>query len=207
MHTRLLCMLQQLLPFTVLKLPRVSWKNWRILQVATALTVYGIETLRNIVNMLCSILLVATALTVYGIETVLLHTKPSMPYCSCNSSYRLRYWNSLYMCDQKQQLRLRCNSSYRLRYWNSPTSVLPVLMLALSCNSSYRLRYWNGRAWKPMPKINSSSVATALTVYGIETHLSNSSSFTAKRLPLQQLLPFTVLKQWSSLLHYFYWNF
>ena len=44
-----------------------------------------------------------------------------------------------------------------------------------------------------MPKINSSSVATALTVYGIET--SQCSCLSCYILELQQLLPFTVLKR------------
>ena len=35
---------------------------------------------------------------------------------------------------------LRCNSSYRLRYWNSSRPLKP-LYLADCCNSTYRLRY------------------------------------------------------------------
>ena len=59
--------MQQLLPFTVLKL-EIDVANATPSHVATALTVYGIETAT------CSVfnnqmLLVATALTVYGIET------------------------------------------------------------------------------------------------------------------------------------------
>ena len=61
--------LQQHLPFTVLKLPFVSWKNCTILQsVATALTVYGIETLLLLIQ-INDRLFVVTAPTVYGIET------------------------------------------------------------------------------------------------------------------------------------------
>ena len=87
--------LQQHLPFTVLKLPRiicakaqiillvataltvhgietllktcVSFKSFR---VATALTVHGIETMYQFPSVLRSILYVATALTVHGIETL-----------------------------------------------------------------------------------------------------------------------------------------
>ena len=61
-------MLQQHLPFTVLK-PEVTSNSWsRKFIVATALTVYGIET--GILRKNCStIVRVATALTVYGIET------------------------------------------------------------------------------------------------------------------------------------------
>ena len=61
--------------------------------VATALTVYGIETLHYITyTRNLEIRIVATALTVYGIET-----SPFMGFMdgisqkSCNSPYRLRY--------------------------------------------------------------------------------------------------------------------
>ena len=67
--------MQQLLPFTVLK-PINEFKNVAFLDVATALTVYGIETPE------ASCLLqdacprtVATALTVYGIETARLRAR------------------------------------------------------------------------------------------------------------------------------------
>ena len=110
---------------------------------------------------------VATVLTVYGIET--LHT--SNYYCfiyfSCNSTYRLRYWNPehaesyrVFRIKPLQQylpftvlklnrIRIRtrwslhsCNSTYRLRYWNH-WILCRILGLLLSCNSTYRLRYWN----------------------------------------------------------------
>ena len=60
-------MLQQYLPFTVLKQVFISNKYNKILQVATVLTVYGIET--HIESKSIRILQVATVLTVYGIET------------------------------------------------------------------------------------------------------------------------------------------
>ena len=61
--------LQQLLPFTVLKLIKKPSKKKNALNtVATALTVYGIETaIRR--NDFVESDAVATALTVYGIET------------------------------------------------------------------------------------------------------------------------------------------
>ena len=56
--------------------------------VATALTVYGIETIAF--SNAAFTLRVATALTVYGIET--LTTKLAcLQLLSCNSTYRLRY--------------------------------------------------------------------------------------------------------------------
>ena len=59
--------LQQLLPFTVLKrfCKFCQLKVYKL--VATALTVYGIETSNGVPKSSNS--LVATALTVYGIET------------------------------------------------------------------------------------------------------------------------------------------
>ena len=67
--------LQQHLPFTVLKLQSLPLKQTHH-NVATAPTVYGIET--NISLLIVSPpVLVATAPTVYGIET----TKPNMLYC------------------------------------------------------------------------------------------------------------------------------
>ena len=61
-------LLQQYLPFTVLKLP-VIMKILNIFStVATVLTVYGIETCVNIFACRCNSS-VATVLTVYGIET------------------------------------------------------------------------------------------------------------------------------------------
>ena len=61
-------MLQQHLPFTVLKLtPRFKGAA-DAYKVATAPTVYGIETEEALASMLL-LYLVATAPTVYGIET------------------------------------------------------------------------------------------------------------------------------------------
>ena len=62
------------------------------MQVATVLTVYGIET--RLGQMLCQgqLLPVATVLTVYGIETKLqiVHQHELLGN-RCNSTYRLRY--------------------------------------------------------------------------------------------------------------------
>ena len=64
------------------------------LKVATVLTVYGIETI-IIFWLIHSISSVATVLTVYGIETIYLLINITISYhLSCNSTYRLRYWNS-----------------------------------------------------------------------------------------------------------------
>ena len=58
--------------------------------VATALTVYGIETSKYVFPLYHSFP-VATALTVYGIETESFHNIFYKGNTSCNSPYRLRY--------------------------------------------------------------------------------------------------------------------
>ena len=84
-------MLQQLLPFTVLKPANLQSLRASILLVATALTVYGIET-TSIQYPFLRANLVATALTVYGIETSISELFTASPFQNgCNSSYRLRY--------------------------------------------------------------------------------------------------------------------
>ena len=57
--------------------------------VATALTVYGIETSLMSLRTKIYFIRVATALTVYGIETGA--GVPVNMTIRCNSSYRLRY--------------------------------------------------------------------------------------------------------------------
>ena len=131
--------LQQYLPFTVLKLSYVKlyffciviiscnstyrlryWNNNSggfsngSLDVATVLTVYGIETFRK---SLTDTLNVATVLTVYGIETINSSDKNLQKSLSCNSTYRLRYWN-LGSVSLSLSNVIGCNSTYRLRYWN-----------------------------------------------------------------------------------------
>ena len=86
---------------------------------------------------------------------------------------------------------LSCNSTYRLRYWND-TRYRKARNTYMCCNSTYRLRYWNF----PRIKIQDGdtlSVATVLTVYGIETEVHQDPPYSYGGL--QQYLPFTVLKQ------------
>ena len=62
------------------------------MSVATAPTVYGIETLqKTIMHGACPRSLVATAPTVYGIETIILSSSSAASTKRCNSTYRLRY--------------------------------------------------------------------------------------------------------------------
>ena len=80
--------MQQHLPFTVLKLGSLPFQPTS-LSVATALTVYGIETDdASLVSEPKNG--VATALTVYGIETRI-HQQSHLNPFRCNSTYRLRY--------------------------------------------------------------------------------------------------------------------
>ena len=110
----------------------------------------------------------------------------------CNSTYRLRYWNAKFRFDFLADW-LRCNSTYRLRYWNSlmiPSTVSPPFT---SCNSTYRLRYWN---WKEVYKVTPSF--HQLQQYLPFTVLKRIGVLlwkTADAKTLQQYLPFTVLKQ------------
>ena len=108
---------------------------------------------------------------------------------SCNSAYRLRYWNSLEIIYDTNALR-SCNSAYRLRYWNIILSIV-ILTLPTSCNSAYRLRYWNAHCsiWV---RNDEPLVATVLTACGIETHHFTSELSVINGL--QQCLPLAVLK-------------
>ena len=60
--------MQQLLPFTVLKRKNTGRGDYHEYNVATVLTVYGIETIHHQHYLLCD-LEVVTVFTVYGIET------------------------------------------------------------------------------------------------------------------------------------------
>ena len=72
--------LQQYLPFTVLKLNSIAKAELND-EVATVLTVYGIETYSSTNLLTFQQLLVATVLTVYGIETFIFDTHASIPSC------------------------------------------------------------------------------------------------------------------------------
>ena len=182
--------MQQHLPFTVLK-PKSStkpairplsrcnstyrlryWNTKNIKPsvsksdpVATALTVYGIETSHWWPFSLD--FLVATALTVYGIETVCDFVISCVSQECCNSTYRLRYWNvkilakGAIICLPLQQhlpfTVLKHDQSFvqDLTHFYIVATALTVygietryLVNAVnhafpSCNSTYRLRYWN----------------------------------------------------------------
>ena len=135
---------------------------------------------------------VATALTACGIETVQPTRNQNTRKVSCNSTYRLRYWNWVL---KKRRKKLMNELQQHL-----PLAVLKLTLTEtflfpgnISCNSTYRLRYWNlnyisyiyhFRSLQQhlplavlkliLPHIKTKqmpTVATALTACGIETAL------------------------------------
>ena len=159
-------MLQQYLPFTVLKLVMV--------------------------NVSSSSSFVATVLTVYGIETHTYIEKTADSLLGCNSTYRLRYWNMNDITVPLVTDMKRCNSTYRLRYWNSAVGTYILICFSPACcNSTYRLRYWNISTIScSSDKYSLSCNSTyRLRYWNI---IMRCQTF---NLALQQYLPFTVLKR------------
>ena len=133
--------------------------------------------------------MVATVLTVYGIETELRRHSPCQHKMRCNSTYRLRYWNTQ---PENIVLRLALVATVltvygieTMRNTEPSASSIPVATVltvygieTIVCEIIlYKINY---------------IVATVLTVYGIETRASSPLYCT---LVLQQYLPFTVLKR------------
>ena len=115
-------------------------------------------------------------------------------YLSCNSTYRLRYWNCRVSAQLLYSLLISCNSTYRLRYWN-PLLIREVIFYFHSCNSTYRLRYWNTKIQnlsvsKSEPRCNSTY---RLRYWNLVADLAQPLTI----ILLQQHLPFTVLKRFS----------
>ena len=143
--------------------------------------------------MVASIALISAALQQYLPFTVLKLNKFYAKHFtrSCNSTYRLRYWNSNLPIGN-----INCSSLQQYL----PFTVLKLARFLIfyslskfsSCNSTYRLRYWNSRP-SSLASASTFAVATVLTVYGIETItlLTEVHCWLAR---LQQYLPFTVLK-------------
>ena len=91
----MMVVLQQYLPFTVLKPTLIVFNNSIITLVATVLTVYGIETSFSSWKLFHYAEHVAIALTVYGIETRKLVSK--LPWIC----YVLQQYLSLTVYDKK----------------------------------------------------------------------------------------------------------
>ena len=135
--------LQQYLPFTVLKRSPLIFQRLDVEYVATVLTVYGIETLRNLIILL---VLIMSCNSTYRLRywNIRMRNLQNVLLWSCNSTYRLRYWNRKEELIKQLQAEIGCNSTYRLRYWNLELfSIFRSLNFMEGCNSTYRLRYWN----------------------------------------------------------------
>ena len=162
------------------------------LSVATVLTVYGIETSSLERTVLWKT--VATVLTVYGIETIKrLYTNYEL-VLSCNSTYRLRYWNSFLISHKRfypllQQylpftvLKLAYNRFCSSHQAGSLQQYLPftVLKLAQNCSvpNASLMRFFRLQQYLPF---------TVLKL------IKNFSCVVLSKCELQQYLPFTVLK-------------
>ena len=138
---------------------------------------------------------VATALTVYGIETYYTFITESSFKDSCNSTYRLRYWNFWsHFCNNDSSTMVATALTV---YGIETRQIWNIIILTNSCNSTYRLQYWNcnflesgfrilvglqqylpftvlKQLWKPFSGWGICWVATAFTVYDIETYHSCS---------------------------------
>ena len=116
---------------------------------------------------------------------------------SCNSTYRLRYWNLI-----------KVRTLHNLLVATAPTAcgietdLYDVMSMATGkgCNSTYRLRYWNCRDLAGL--YTKPQVATAPTACGIETCPPPPSPLPPS-LPLQQHLPLAVLKLCKVLYSHF----
>ena len=104
---------------------------------------------------------------------------------------------------------LSCNSAYRLRYWNSAKQAKSKLLVTTRCNSAYRLRYWNNikpSVSKSEPPVRlQQCLSFTVCAKGCETAEEQSDDeVRTSQVPerregktkviKQQYLPFTVLK-------------
>ena len=135
--------LQQYLPLAVLKRESIP-QYWNCSQnVATVLTACGIETFSWWIPFLPSIR--HSCNSTYRLRywnSIIIRRIITYNFICCNSTYRLRYWNALKLLGIHLPTVSGCNSTYRLRYWNKGTS-RSVTKTDKGCNSTYRLRYWN----------------------------------------------------------------
>ena len=187
----------------------------QVIAVATAPTVYGIET--DVVHYIVhGISNVATAPTVYGIET-LPPSDATWASRSCNSTYRLRYWNISTSSnkpstfDKLQQhlpftvLKPFCLGHQALLSIGVATAptvygietivLITAFWIAFCCNSTYRLRYWN---YHKISLTQQRILLSCNSTYRLRYWNGKiPSKKISPRRGLQQHLPFTVLKQYS----------
>ena len=159
-------LLQQPLPFTVLKHKRAVAKECSPAVVATALTVYGIETDRSVANyrlieqsklqqplpftvlkpaffsnnsLISASNCVATALTVYGIETGALPC--SLPYSSVMLQQPLPFTVLKLSMNEYRPPRHLLVATALTVYGIETQNLRYYLQRRQRCNSPYRLRY------------------------------------------------------------------
>ena len=126
---------------------------------------------------------------------------------SCNSTYRLRYWNQEEILFSSRVANIGVATA--LTACGIETyQFYDKFVLDYCCNSTYRLRYvmkgasrgakrrWNPHISSPWPKgrENKGDEVTVLTACGIETLINHLDNY-ARLLKLQQHLPLAVLKR------------
>ena len=133
--------LQQHLPLAVLKLLNANNANHLfLLPVATALTACGIETYRRVYRMLWDTIVLQQHLPLAVLK--LISWDYYTPHESCNSTYRLRYWN-IYILQQEYYAvnvvataltacGIETDLHELLALWNRLQQHLPLAVLKLS---------------------------------------------------------------------------
>ena len=183
-------LLQQYLPFTVLKLCTRYWSSPCDSQLQQYLP-FTVLKLKSIDNLY----LIIGGLQQYLPFTVLKHNRCRYSVTnivSCNSTYRLRYWNAGIFTSNSSSLPVATVPTVYGIETSDNQKRSYHLMDHWSCNSTYRLRYWNSVSWSDPPWLIL-KVATVPTVYGIETGLKCS--------------PFLVHSpRWNSTYRLRYWN-
>ena len=136
---------------------------------------------------------------------------------SCNSTYRLRYWNPLNPLNLAdlpsvsvatvltvygiETLLLPllfsfcfpcCNSTYRLRYWNLRSKFWSNTPIFFFCNNNYHLGSWNSK----VGPLRSFAALCCNSTYRLRywNIAMTATIFSHNIILLQQYLPFTVLK-------------
>ena len=139
--------------------------------VATVLTACGIET-GTIRPITPEIVRVATVLTACGIETIA-NSPTAINFFSCNSTYRLRYWNAVIIysspsnsCVLQQYLPLAVLKR-NCSILNNTVLISTVATVLTACGIETQTLL-NKRMW-------CLNVATVLTACGIETIAESSS--------------------------------
>ena len=112
----------------------------------------------------------------------------------CNSTYRLRYWNSMPAATITSLFVATVLTVYGIE---TPRAIWYFVMFFICCNSTYRLRYWNSLiaspTLKPLTPLQQYLPFTVLKPYYVAFIVADII------VGLQQYLPFTVLKPINSM--------